>query len=150
LVFLMLAVELYGFRRLEQLIMAFVFAIAGCYAIEIFLVSPNWSSVAYHMNCAGYRLQEDLSGRGDAGRDRDAPRDLPAFRPGSGRAKEDSFRCPTSQLLRKFRHLRYELIDVLAAMNGAWLINSAMIVMAAGAFFRGDTRSAPLSRPTSR
>src|SRR3954467_14067930 len=29
-VFLMLAVELYGFRRLEQLIMVFVFAIAGC------------------------------------------------------------------------------------------------------------------------
>jgi manganese transport protein len=30
--------------------------------------------------------------------------------------------------------LRFELIDVFVAMNGAWLINSAMIVMAAVAF----------------
>ena len=34
------------------------------------------------------------------------------------------------------RHLRYELWDVLAAMNGAWLINSAMIVMAAAVFYK--------------
>jgi len=52
------------------------------------------------------------------------------------RRAEDSFRCPTGQWLGKFRHLQYELIDVLAAMNGAWLINSAMLIMAAGAFFR--------------
>ena len=45
-VFLMLAVELYGFRRLEQLIMAFVFAIAACYAFEMFIVHPNWGEVA--------------------------------------------------------------------------------------------------------
>src|SRR5215813_5432336 len=44
-VFLMLAVELYGFRRLEQLIMVFVFAIAGCYAFEMFMVHPDWNAV---------------------------------------------------------------------------------------------------------
>lgn len=32
------------------------------------------------------------------------------------------------------RYLRFELVDVFVAMNGAWLINSAMIVMAAVAF----------------
>ena len=37
------------------------------------------------------------------------------------------------------RHLRYELFDVLAAMNGAWLINSAMIVMAAAVFYKNKT-----------
>src|SRR5690349_14851570 len=46
IVFLMLAVELYGFRRLEQLIMVFVFAIAGCYAFEMFMVHPDWGGVA--------------------------------------------------------------------------------------------------------
>jgi manganese transport protein len=30
-----------------------------------------------------------------------------------------------------------ELLDVLLAMNGAWLINSAMVVMAAAVFFGG-------------
>src|SRR5262249_59354798 len=51
------------------------------------------------------------------------------------RVKEDSFHCPTNQWLRTLRNLHYELVDVLAAMNGAWLINSAMIVMAAAAFY---------------
>ena len=49
LVFLILMVELYGVRRLEQVIMLFVFGIAGCYAVEIFLVNPDWKSVAYHV-----------------------------------------------------------------------------------------------------
>ena len=44
-------------------------------------------------------------------------------------------RRPLPRLLRKYLH--YELIDVFVAMNGAWLINSAMIVMAAVALGRG-------------
>ncbi|MES2390417.1 MAG: Nramp family divalent metal transporter, partial [Acidobacteriota bacterium] len=40
-------------------------------------------------------------------------------------------------MLREY--LRYELIDVFVAMNGAWLINSAMIVMAAVALFGGPS-----------
>jgi manganese transport protein len=38
---------------------------------------------------------------------------------------------------RRRSYLRFELIDVFVAMNGAWLINSAMIVMAAVAFAHG-------------
>jgi manganese transport protein len=37
---------------------------------------------------------------------------------------------------RRRQYLRFELIDVIIAMNGAWIINSAMIVMAAVAFAR--------------
>jgi manganese transport protein len=39
------------------------------------------------------------------------------------------------------QYLRFELLDVFVAMNGAWLINSAMIVMAAVAMFRGPAVS---------
>src|SRR5512146_3129406 len=46
LVFLMLAIELYGYRKLEQVIMLFVAGIAACYAIELFLARPDWSDVA--------------------------------------------------------------------------------------------------------
>jgi manganese transport protein len=42
---------------------------------------------------------------------------------------------PKSGILRKY--LRFELVDVFVAMNGAWLINSAMIVMAAVALGGG-------------
>jgi manganese transport protein len=40
---------------------------------------------------------------------------------------------------RRSQFLRFELVDVLVAMNGAWLINSAMIVMAAVAFAHNGT-----------
>jgi manganese transport protein len=39
---------------------------------------------------------------------------------------------PRRHILSRF--LKFELIDVFVAMNGAWLINSAMILMAAVAF----------------
>jgi manganese transport protein len=43
-----------------------------------------------------------------------------------------AIRGPRRAILSRFLH--YELIDVFFAMNGAWLINSAMILMAAVAF----------------
>jgi len=46
LVFLILAIELYGYRSLEQVIMLFVFGIGACYAIEMFLAKPAWAQVA--------------------------------------------------------------------------------------------------------
>jgi manganese transport protein len=134
LVFVILATELYGFRRLEQVIMGFVVGIGACYAIEIFLAKPDWPQVFHYVL-------------------------IPHLAPGSvyiavgmlgatvmphvvylhsalvqARLKEDSFSCPTSQYIKKLRHAHYELIDVLAAMNGAWLVNSAMIIMAAAVF----------------
>jgi manganese transport protein len=52
------------------------------------------------------------------------------------RVKEDAASDHPEKWLLTMRHLRYELFDVLAAMNGAWLINSAMIVMAAAVFYK--------------
>jgi manganese transport protein len=49
---------------------------------------------------------------------------------------KENFKCPTGEWIQRLRHVRYELIDVLAAMNGAWLVNSAMIIMAAAVFAR--------------
>jgi manganese transport protein len=135
LVFLILAVELYGFRRLEQLIMAFVFAIAGCYAIEIFMVHADWRSVAYHVVVPTINSKSIYIAVGMLGATVMPHVVYLHSALVQHRVKEDSFHCPTNQWLRTLRHLHYELVDVLAAMNGAWLINSAMIVMAAAAFY---------------
>ena len=137
LVFLILAVELYGFRRLEQIIMAFVFAIAGCYAIEILMVRPDWSSVAYHVIVPEISSKSIYVAVGMLGATVMPHVVYLHSALVQHRVKEDSFHSPTNQWLRTLRHLHYELVDVLAAMNGAWLINSAMIVMAAAAFFKG-------------
>jgi len=48
------------------------------------------------------------------------------------KARNQLTQLPRRIILSRF--LRYELIDVFVAMNGAWLINSAMILMAAVAF----------------
>jgi manganese transport protein len=135
LVFLILALELYGFRKLEFAIMTFVFGIAACYAVEIFLARPAWGQVAYHIlvpqiSSASIYIAVSMLGA--------------TVMPHvvylhsalvQDRARKALESCPTGQRFHRLRHLRFELIDVLAAMNGAWLINTAMIVMAAAVFF---------------
>ncbi len=134
-VFVMLAVELYGYRRLEQLIMAFVFGIAACYAVEIFLAKPDWPSVGHyivvpHLGASSIYIAVSMLGATVMPHVVYLHSALVQHR-----VKEGEFDCPSGQFLRRLRHLKYELVDVLAAMNGAWLINSAMVVMAAAVFF---------------
>jgi manganese transport protein len=138
-VFLMLAVELYGFRRLEQLIMVFVFAIAGCYAFEMFIVKPDWAAVAHgvlvpHINSDSIYVAVSMLGATVMPHVIYLHSALVQHR-----VKEDRRRPDHEHWLLTLTHLRYELFDVLAAMNGAWLINSAMIVMAAAVFFKSGT-----------
>ena len=47
LVFLILAVEQLGFRRLEYVIMAFVAVIGVAYALEVWLARPAWGAIAH-------------------------------------------------------------------------------------------------------
>jgi manganese transport protein len=138
-VFLMLAVELYGFRRLEQLIMVFVFAIAACYAFEMFIVHPDWGAVANgvlvpRINSDSIYVAVSMLGATVMPHVIYLHSALVQHR-----VKEDLASDHPEKWLLTMRHLRYELFDVLAAMNGAWLINSAMIVMAAAVFYRHNT-----------
>jgi manganese transport protein len=158
LVFAILALDLAGFRWLERGIMAFVALIGVAYAFEIFLVHPDWKlatistllptldrssaqnfhdsiyaavamlgatvmpHVVYlHSALVQPRLKE-LTGSA-----------LPAGETLENlEARNQPTQLPRRSILSRF--LRYELIDVFVAMNGAWLINSAMILMAAVAF----------------
>jgi manganese transport protein len=133
LVFMILGTELYGFRKLEQVIMLFVAAIATCYAVELFLAKPDWGQVAYHvvvphLTSASVYIAVAMLGA--------------TVMPHvvylhsalvQGRVKEHEGH--PEPWLKKLHHAKYELIDVLAAMNGAWLVNSAMIIMAAAVFY---------------
>jgi manganese transport protein len=135
-VFLMLAVELYGFRRLEQLIMVFVFAIAACYAFEMFIVKPDWGEVARgvlvpRINSESIYVAVSMLGATVMPHVIYLHSALVQHR-----VKENAASDHPEKWLLTMRHLRYELFDVLFAMNGAWLINSAMIVMAAAVFYR--------------
>jgi manganese transport protein len=140
LVFAILSLELYGYRKLEFAIVAFVFAIAACYAFEIFLSPVEWGKVAYSVVVPRITSQSIYIAVGMLGATVMPHVVYLHSALVQARVKEDQFRCPTGQWLQRLRHVKYELIDVLAAMNGAWLINSAMLIMAAAVFFtRGQS-----------
>jgi manganese transport protein len=158
LVFAILALDLAGYRWLERGIMGFVGIIGLCYGFEVFLVHPDWKlatlntllptldrsssqnfhdyiyaavgmlgatvmpHVIYlHSALVQPRLKE-LTGSA-----------LPATETLDNlKALHQPTIRPRLSILSRFLH--YELIDVFVAMNGAWLINSAMILMAAVAF----------------
>ena len=152
LVFAILALELAGHLWLERTIMLLVAVIGLCYGFEVFLIHPDWPRatlatvipsldhsspekfhdciyaavamlgatvmphvVYLHSALVQPRLRELTAERVSAG--------------SSGR--------PHRNILSRFLH--YEFIDVFVAMNGAWLINSAMILMAATAFLHSST-----------
>ncbi|HWY67299.1 MAG TPA: Nramp family divalent metal transporter [Terriglobales bacterium] len=144
LVFLILALELYGFRKLEVGIMIFVFGIAACYAIEIFLAKPNWAQVGYHILVPEIGSESIYIAVGMLGATVMPHVVYLHSALVQGRARKALEGCPTSQRLQRLKHLQFEIIDVFAAMNGAWLINTAMIVMAAAVFFTHGQRVASI------
>jgi manganese transport protein len=137
-VFLILALDLAGYQWLEWGIMTFVGIIGICYAIEVFLVHPDWRLAAF------YTLIPTLDPKDVHGSLYAAVGMLGAtvmphvvylhsalVQPRRAEMVKQPIVAGSS---RRRKYLRFELIDVFVAMNGAWLINSAMIVMAAVAF----------------
>jgi manganese transport protein len=141
LVFAILALDLAGHLWLERGIIALVAAIGLCYGFEVFLVHPDWhkallatilpsldrsSAQSYHdciyaaVGMLGATVMPHVIYLHSA---LVQPRRVEL----AGRAP-----VPRRSILSRFLH--YELIDVFVAMNGAWLINSAMILVAAVAF----------------
>jgi manganese transport protein len=122
-----LAIEQFGFQWLERVIMSFVGAIGISYAIEMVLSRPSWGPILKHtivpeihfssiylaVSMLGATVMPHVVYLHSA---LVLPRREPRDREGH-------------------HHRKMELLDVLLAMNGAWLINSAMVVMAAAVFF---------------
>ncbi|MGA7158460.1 MAG: Nramp family divalent metal transporter [Acidobacteriaceae bacterium] len=143
-VFGILALDLMGFQWLERGIMMFVGVIGLCYGFEVFLVHPDWHRAFVATILPTFDLQSSFALHGSVfiavgmlgatvmphviylHSALVQPR-LNELQPTGKQAKP--------KILRKF--LKFELVDVFVAMNGAWLINSAMIVMAAVVMFKG-------------
>ena len=133
-VFAILALELWGFRKLELGIMGFVCIIGICYAVEMFYIHPDWRAIAFHTLVPTIDSKSIYIAVGMLG-----ATVMPhviylhsaLVQP---RVQSELHDTPRRQYLARLRHLRFETIDVFAAMNGAWLVNSAMIIVAAAAF----------------
>jgi len=127
-VFAILALYRYGHRAVEFVILALVAIIGFGYALEVILVEPNWGAVA--IGTFVPRLEGGdalLIAMGMLGATV-MPHNLYLH---SGVIL--SRRSASAEENR--RTTRLALIASAVALNLAWLVNSAIVVMAAGAFF---------------
>jgi len=133
-VFAILALELWGFRKLEYAIMGFVCVIGVCYAIEMLMIRPKWSAIALHTLVPmldGQSIYIAVGMLGATVMPHVIYLHSALVQP---RLREEKVVTARHRYLSRLRHLRFEAIDVFAAMNAAWLVNSAMIIVAAAAF----------------
>jgi manganese transport protein len=127
--FLILGLERYGFRPLEAVITAFVGVIALSYVIETILVRPEWGVLAYHAVVPQFAGTESiLLATGILGA---TVMPHAIFLHSALTQGRIMVRQP-AQLKKLFR---YEIIDVVIAMGVASLVNGAMLIMAAAAFY---------------
>lgn len=124
-----LAIEQFGFQWLERVIMFFVGMIGVSYAIEMFLSKPAWTPILRNafipeIHSSSIYLAVSMLGATVMPHVIYLHSALVLPRRESGDSDHH-------------HHRKMELVDVLLAMNGAWLINSAMVVMAAAVFFGG-------------
>jgi len=124
--FLLLAIQRLGVRRMEAFILMLVGTIAGCFLIEVFLAKPDWGAAATGL--------------------------LPTLPPGAlvvaigiiGATVMPHNLFLHSSLVQsraidhtytgRFEACRYNLIDVTVALNGAFLVNAAILIMSAATF----------------
>jgi manganese transport protein len=127
-VFLILAVERLGFRRLEYVIMAFVGIISLAYVIEMAMVRPNLQAVVRHMIVPTIDASSIYVAVGMLGA---------TVMPHVVYLHSALVLPRRAEMGHKdhARHLLMERIEVLVAMNVAWVINSAMVIMSAAVFY---------------
>ena len=140
-VFAILALDLAGFQWLERGIMLFVGAIGLCYGFEVFLVHPDWQRAffatlvpTFDRHALGTCLFSAVAMLGATVMPHVIYLHSALVQPRLNELAPPST-SPKPGILRRYLH--FELIDVFVAMNGAWLINSAMVLMAAVALYRG-------------
>ena len=126
--FVMTSLERYGHRKVELMIGSLVSVISVAYVIELFLARPDWGQVAYHTVVPMLNGRSILVAVGML-----------------GATVMPHVIYLHSQLVQPRRenngnhirlHLRNEKIDVAVAMNIAFVINAAMIVVSAAVFYR--------------
>lgn len=118
--------EKYGHRLVEGIISSLVAVISVSYIFELFLAKPNWGEVAYHTVVPSLNNQSILIAVGML-----------------GATVMPHVIYLHSQLVQPRRenesghirqHLRYEKVDVCVAMNIAFVINAAMVIVSASVF----------------
>ena len=116
------------YHRLERIILVFLAVIATCYIIELFIVKPDWAAAAPDWvipNVSGASILIALGMLGAIV----MPHNI--YLHSNVIQSRDWDVDPE----RRIRLMHFELADTTLAMGMGWLVNSAMIIVAAAVFF---------------
>jgi len=125
---LILMLEEYNLRRLEMIIIGMVAIIGIGYVFEIFLAQPIWGDLAIHMVTPTLPVGSTLIAVGIIGATV-MPHNIylhSALIQSRRRADDDA---------ANRKALTLSTIDTFIALNGAWLVNSAILIMSAAVFY---------------
>jgi manganese transport protein len=124
----LVAVQKYD--QIEHLIIAFVSIIGFCYIFELWIVKPDWGAAARATVVPELSSSTIFIAMGMLGA---------VVMPHNLYLHSEVIQkrnWVASDPVRKRQLLRYEFLDTLLAMGAGWLINCAMVVVAAAVFFR--------------
>ncbi|MBL0156557.1 MAG: Nramp family divalent metal transporter [Bryobacterales bacterium] len=117
----------YGIRALETIILGFISVIAGCFFIEIFLAKPDFHAVARglipQLNSQSLYVAIGILGATVM------PHNLYLH---SSLVQTRNIGADTDS---KRAACRFNLLDSFIALNGALLVNAAILILAAATFF---------------
>ena len=116
------------YHQLERMIVVFLAIIAACYVVELFLVKPDWAAAAPDWVIPSVDGASILVALGMLGAIV-MPHNI--YLHSNVIQSRDWDLSPT----RRRRLINFELIDTTLAMGMGWLVNSAMIIVAAAVFF---------------
>ncbi len=132
--FFIVYLQKYGQRVVEIVIAMFVAVICASYILELFLAKPDWTQVALHTLVPSLpNGQAVLIAAGMLGA---------TVMPHVIYLHSQLVQCRNGGLTteEKKEHLRMEKIDVVVAMNIAFIVNAAMVIVSASVFYsRGIT-----------
>ena len=130
LTFLIVYLGRYGQRLVEIIITLFIAVMCAAYAVEIFLAKPDWSSAALHLLLPSLPGTEAvLIAVGMLGA---------TVMPHVIYLHSQLVQCRngSSNIEEKKRHFKMERIDIIIAMNIAFIVNGAMVLVSASVFFK--------------
>ncbi len=128
--FIICSLEKYGQRLIEQVITALVTVICVAYGIELILAKPDWAQVGLHTimpslpDGSAVLIAAGMLGA--------------TVMPHVIYLHSQLVQCRNcdKSITEKRRHLKMERIDVAVAMNIAFIVNAAMVVVSAAVFYR--------------
>ncbi|MDD3169379.1 MAG: Nramp family divalent metal transporter [Eubacteriales bacterium] len=127
--FIITYLQKYGQRVVEIVITLFVAVVCASYLLELFLAKPDWPQVALHTLIPSIpNGQAVLIAAGMLGA---------TVMPHVIYLHSQLVQCRNGGLTleEKKKHFRMEKIDVFVAMNIAFIVNAAMVIVSASVFF---------------